>query len=133
MTGEPETRYARTSDGVHVAFQTLGEGPPDLLCAGYGNLISIDLRDDEAHLRRFERRLASLTRLIRFDPRGLGLSVATGVPSSVEQGVDDIVSVLDAAGSSRASLSAFGGSSLAALRAAAVLPERVSSLVLFHG
>ena len=34
----PETRYARTSDGVHVAYQTLGDGPRDLVCVGFGNM-----------------------------------------------------------------------------------------------
>jgi class 3 adenylate cyclase len=134
VTEGPETRYARTPDGVHLAFQILGEGPLDLLCAGYGNMVSIDLRDEETHLRRFERRLSSFTRYLRFDPRGLGLSdpIAPGVPSSIEQGVDDLVSVLDAAGVSRAHVFAVGGSGLTALLAAATHPERVSSLVLVH-
>ena len=135
MTGEPETRYAKTSGGVHLAYQTLGNGPRDLLCAGYGNMVSIDLRDEEAHFRRFERRLSSFTRYIRFDPRGLGLSdpIAPGTPSTIEQGVDDLVSVLDAAGTSRANVFAVGGSGLTALLAAATHPDRVSSLVLVHG
>ncbi len=134
MTGGPETRYAKTSSGVHLAYQTLGDGPRDLLCAGYGNMVSIDLRDEEAHFRRFERRLSSFTRYIRFDPRGLGLSdpIAPGTPSTIEQGVDDLVSVLDAAGSSRANVFAVGGSGLTALLAAATHPDRVASLVLVH-
>jgi class 3 adenylate cyclase len=134
VTGEPETSYARTPDGVHIAFQILGDGPLDLLCAGLGNMVSIDLRDEEAHLRRFERRLSSFSRYLRFDPRGLGLSdpIAQGVASSIEQGVDDLVSVLDAAGSTRASLYAAGGSSHTALLAAATHPDRVSSLVLVN-
>jgi class 3 adenylate cyclase len=135
MSGGPETRYAKTPDGVHVAFQILGDGPLDLLCVGYGNMISIDLRDDEPHFQRFERRLASFSRFIRFDPRGLGLSdpIAPGTPSSIEQGVDDLIAVLDAAGSSQATLFAVGGSALTALVAAATHPPRVSSLVLVHG
>jgi class 3 adenylate cyclase len=134
VTVGPETRYAKTLDGVHIAFQTLGDGPLDLLCAGYGNMVSIDLRDEEAHFRRFERRLWSFSRLIRFDPRGLGLSdrIAPGVPSTIEQGVEDVVAVLDAAGSSRASVFAVGGSGLTALLMAATHPDRVNSLVLVH-
>jgi class 3 adenylate cyclase len=97
-------------------------------------MVSIDLRDDETHLRRFEGRLSSFTRYLRFDPRGLGLSdpVAPGRPWSIEQGVDDLVSVLDSAGSSRANIFAVGGSGLTALLAAATHPDRVSSLVLVH-
>jgi len=132
---EPETRYAKTADGIHVAFQTLGEGPLDLLCVGYGNMISIDLRDDEPHFRRFERRLASFSRFIRFDPRGLGLSdpIAPGTDCSIEQGVEDLISVLDAVKSDQAALFAVAGSALTALVAAATHPERISSLVLMHG
>jgi class 3 adenylate cyclase len=135
MTRGPDTRYARTDDGVHVAFQILGEGPGDLLCLGYGNMVSIDMRDEEPHFRLFERRLSSFSRLIRYDPRGLGLSdpIPAGAPSSVEQGVDDLIAVLDAVGSERAALFAVGGSSLTALVAAASHPDRVSSLVLIHG
>ncbi len=129
MTNSPETSYARTSDGVHVAFQTLGEGPFDLVCVGYGNMVSIDMRDEEPHFCRFERRLASFSRYIRFDPRGLGLSDPTGPgrPGGVEQGVDDLVSVLDAVGSERAALFAVAGSGVTALVAAATHPERVAS------
>src|SRR5271165_6309224 len=134
VTNSPETSYARTSDGVHVAFQTLGEGPFDLVCVGYGNMVSIDMRDEEPHFCRFERRLASFSRYIRFDPRGLGLSdpIGPGRPGGVEQGVDDLVSVLDAVGSERAALFAVAGSGVTALVAAATHPERVASLVLIN-
>jgi len=130
----PETRYARNADGVHVAFQTFGDGPFDLICVGYGNMVSIDMRDEEPHFRRFERRLASFSRFVRFDPRGLGLSdpLAPGTAASIEQGVDDLISVLDAVGSRRAALFAVGGGGVTALLAAAVHPARVSSLVLVH-
>ena len=131
----PETRYARTSDGVHVAYQTLGDGPRDLVCVGFGNMVSIDMRDEEPHFGRFERRLASFSRYIRFDPRGLGLSdpIGSGTPGGVEQGVDDLVAVLDAVGSERAALFAVGGSGVTSLVAAATHPERVASLVLING
>jgi class 3 adenylate cyclase len=130
----PDTSYARTSDGVHVAYQTLGDGPLDLVCVGYGNMVSIDMRDEEPHFARFERRLASFSRYIRFDPRGLGLSdpIGPGTPGGVEQGVDDLVSVLDAVGSERAALLAEGGSGVTSLMAAATHPERVASLVLIN-
>ena len=130
----PDTSYARTSDGVHVAYQTLGDGALDLVCVGYGNMVSIDMRDEEPHFRRFEGRLASFSRYIRFDPHGLGLSdpIAPGSPGGVEQGVDDLVSVLDAVDSERAALFAVGGSGVTSLVAAATHPERVASLILIN-
>jgi class 3 adenylate cyclase len=134
VTESPDTSYARTRDGIHVAYQTLSDGPLDLLCVGYGNMVSIDMRDEEPNFGRFERRLASFSRYIRFDPRGLGLSdpVGPGAPAGVEQGVDDLVAVLDAVGSKRASLFAVGGSGLTSLVAAATHPGRVGSLVLIN-
>jgi class 3 adenylate cyclase len=134
MKGGPESHYARTADGVHIAYQTMGDGPLDLVLVGYGNMISVDIRDDEPHIRRFERRLASFSRFVRFDPQGLGLSdpIPAGTPVSVEQHVDDLMAVLDAIGSSSAALVAVGGSGLTALLAAAQQPDRISSLALIH-
>lgn len=135
MAGRAETRYARTSDGVHIAYQVLGDGPLDLVCVGYGNMVSIDAHDEEPHFARFDRRLASFSRLIRFDQRGLGLSdpLSQGARVGVEQGVDDLIAVLDAVGSEPAALFAVGGRAPIALLAAAGHPDRVSSLVLVHG
>lgn len=100
---------------------------------GYGNLVSIDARDEEPHVRRFERRLGSFGRLVRFDPRGLGLSDRTDPGTAAEGlGVSDVIAVLDAAGSSRAAVFAAGGSGVTALQVAAEHPERVSSLALVH-
>src|SRR6516225_1916359 len=100
MSPGPATCYARTADGGHVAYQVLGDGPVDLVCVGYGNMISIDMRDEEPHFGRFERRLSSFSRFIRFDPRGVGLSdpITAETSPSVERGVDDLLAVLDAVG-----------------------------------
>jgi class 3 adenylate cyclase len=134
MAVGPETRYARSTDGVHVAFQTFGDGPLDLVSVGYGNMISVDMRDEEPHFRRFERRLAAFSRFVRFDPRGLGLSdpIPAGGPAGLEQGVDDLIAVLDAIGSTRAALFAVGGAGSTAVLAAAAHPDRIASLVLMH-
>jgi class 3 adenylate cyclase/pimeloyl-ACP methyl ester carboxylesterase len=129
-----DTHYARTPDGGHVAYQVLGDGPVDLVCLGYGNMISIDMRDDEPHFARFERRLSSFTRFIRFDPRGIGLSdpIAPQTPRAVEDGVADLIAVLDAVGSKRAAIFAVGNSCHAGLLTCAEYPDRISSLVLMH-
>ena len=136
MSSGPETNYALTTDGDHVAYEVLGGGggPLDLLFVGDGTMISIDMHDEEPHVRRFQRRLASFSRFVRFDSRGLGLSdrLPAGVSPSVELEVDDVVAVLDAAGSDRAALLAVGNSGLTALLAAAKHPERIGSLVLMH-
>ena len=127
-----EVAYARNGDR-HVAFQVFGDGQIDLLAFGNGTLVSID-RDDEPHLRRFDRRLASFARLIRFDPGGFGLSdpLSDGSVVTLESWSDDAVAVLDAIGSERAALLATATGGLPALLLAATRPERVAALVLVH-
>ena len=68
----PETRYARLGD-LHLAYQVLGEGPPDILLLDqwFGNL---DAQWDVPRLAQLRERLASFGRLIMFDKRGTGLS-----------------------------------------------------------
>jgi class 3 adenylate cyclase len=125
-------RYAKTRDGMYIAYQVLGEGPLDLL-AFSTSLIPIDMMNDEPSLARFHRRLASFARVIRFDTRGVGLSdpVSPSSPPTLEQWVDDALAVLNAVGSKSAAV--FGPESPAALLLAASHPERVSSLVLVNG
>jgi class 3 adenylate cyclase len=130
--GVNEVGYARKGDR-HVAFQVLGDGHLDLLVLGNGTMVSID-RDDEPHLLRFDRRLASFARLIRFDPGGFGLSdpLSDGSMVTIESWSDDAIAVLDAVGSERAALFATAQGGLPAMLLAATRPERVAALVLVH-
>ncbi len=131
MVEQGEIRYAMNGD-VHIAYQTLGEGPLDLLLLSGVN-VSIDSMEDEPSMARFHRRLASFSRLIRFDRRGLGLSdpVSPTTPPTLEQWAQDALSVMDAVGSeSSAVLSS--ASSPEALLMAASHPKRVSHLVLLN-
>jgi class 3 adenylate cyclase len=133
VSDQPETRYARSGD-VHIAYQLLGTGPPDVLLFSFG-VLPIDAVAEEPGLDRFHRRLASFGRLIRFDPRGVGLSdpVAPASPPTLEQWMADAVAVLDAAGSERAAVLSTGEASLEALLLATTHPWRVSHLVLVNG
>src|SRR2546430_5094636 len=99
---DAETRYAKSGD-AHIAYQILGDDGPDLLYLSSGT-ISIDSIDEEPGFARFHRDLASFSRLIRMDLRGVGLSdpIDPSVPPSLEQWVGDALAVLDAAGSERA-------------------------------
>ena len=128
-----ESRYARTVDGMHVAYQVTGAGDMDivLLRAWVGD---IEHEWQEPVLARMLRRLGSMGRLIRLDRRGMGLSdrMLHRPPATLEERLDDIRAVLDAAGSRRAVLVGLAdGSSLAALFAA-THPERTVGLVLYE-
>jgi class 3 adenylate cyclase len=128
----PETRYARTTDGAHIAYQVLGEGAIDLLELPGASYVSIDLKDEEPHWCAFERRLASFSRLIRFDLRGVGLSdpISTAAPPSIEDWVADAEAVLDAAGSEQAAILGHGRGGMIAMLLSATRPERVRAQVL---
>ncbi len=69
----PETRYAKTADGVHIAYQVVGGGPMDLVFVP-GFTSNVEQAWEWPQMADFLRRLASLTRLLIFDRRGTGLS-----------------------------------------------------------
>jgi class 3 adenylate cyclase len=128
----PDTRYAKRGD-AHIAYQVVGDGPVDLLAFTNGSNVWID-RDAEPHWARFDERLASFTRLIRFDPIGIGLSdpLHDSTQFTVEGWMQDALAVLDAAGSSRAALLGTSTAGLGAILLAATHPERVSALILVN-
>jgi len=67
----PQTRYVEV-DGAEVAYQVVGQGPPDVVhVAGFGH---VDLRWEDPLFAALLERLASLSRLILFDRRGTGVS-----------------------------------------------------------
>jgi class 3 adenylate cyclase len=130
---QPEIRYA-DSGGVFIAYQVIGSGERDLLVIMDG-FIPIDTMDDEPRLARSMRRLASFARLIRFDRRGIGLSdpVSPHAPPTLEQWVEDALTVLDAAGSKTAVVLASSEASPVGLLCAATHSDRVDALVLVNG
>src|SRR5262249_22460803 len=97
-----QIEYA-SRDGVHIAYQVIGDAERDVLVIMEG-FIPIDTIDDEPRTARSMRRLGSFARVIRFDRRGIGLSdpVSPREPPTLEQWVEDAVTVLDAAGSREA-------------------------------
>jgi class 3 adenylate cyclase/alpha-beta hydrolase superfamily lysophospholipase len=129
MTEMPETRFTRVDD-LDIAYQVAG--PPaelDLVFVS-GWVSHLEVMWELPEFARFLDRLAGMGRLIAFDKRGTGLSDrVAGVPT-LEQRADDIWAVMDAAGSARAAIVAWGeGAGIAAVFAA-TYPERVAALVL---
>jgi pimeloyl-ACP methyl ester carboxylesterase/class 3 adenylate cyclase/DNA-binding CsgD family transcriptional regulator len=125
----PRTRYATVGE-IHIAYQTVGHGPLDVLFVP-GFVSNVDDWWDEPTCVRFFEGLASFARVILFDKRGTGLSDQLARMPTLEQRAEDILAVLDAAGSQRAAV--FGVSDGGALGAlfAASHPDRTSSLVLY--
>src|SRR3954447_1274174 len=127
----PATHYARSGD-VHIAYQATGEGPIDLVFVP-GWVSHLEIEWDDPVFARLFTRLASFSRLIRFDKRGTGLSDRvpdTALPA-LEQRMDDVRAVMDRVGSERAVLFGASEGGPMSLLFAATYPERVSALVLY--
>jgi class 3 adenylate cyclase len=124
----PETRYAKSA-GVNIAYQILGDGPIDVVHIPPW-MSNLDLQWDDPPQARYFRRLASFSRLIMLDKRGTGLLDRVAV-ATLEERMDDVRAVMDAAGSQRAVI--FGSSEGGALAIlfSVTYPQRVSALVLY--
>ena len=125
----PRTRYALNGD-IHLAYSVTGEGPLDILYVPTW-LQQMEALWEEPAIAAFLRRIARFGRLIMFDRRGSGMSdPLVGTPTLEEQ-MDDVLAVLDAAGSERTGLFAqFEGGPMAMLFAA-TYPERTGALALY--
>jgi len=124
-----ETRYARSGD-VSIAYQTIGEGETDIVVA-FQFVSHLDLLWENAAEAEFMRRLGSFARVILFDRRGVGLSDPAGGAPTLEERMDDLRAVMDAAGSERAALIGMSEGATMSMLFAATYPERVSALVLW--
>jgi class 3 adenylate cyclase/predicted alpha/beta hydrolase family esterase len=127
-----QTQYARSGD-ADIAYQVIGASDVHdvVLSLDWGT--HLEAVADQPEISDFVRALVRFARVLFFDMRGVGMStsVAEGVP--IESWMDDLVAVMDAAGSQRATLLAHGQASQMAVMAAATHPERVTSLVLVNG
>jgi DNA-binding SARP family transcriptional activator/pimeloyl-ACP methyl ester carboxylesterase len=121
-------RYALCDDGVHIAYQVVGDGPVDILIVP-DFVCHLDLWWDEP-VTRLVRRLATFSRVILFDKRGTGLSDRPPVVE-VDHWVDDVHAVLDGVGSERTVLLGVSCGSNTAARFCAAHPERVAALIMY--
>lgn len=98
----PETRYAKSGD-VHIAYQVFGSGPLDVIVIP-GFVSNVELQWEFPGATEFYERLGSFSRVICLDKRGTGLSDrVAGIPT-LEDRMDDVRAVMDAAASDRAAL-----------------------------
>lgn len=125
----PTTRYVK-GGSVHLAYQTYGRGPLDILVMP-GFVSHVERAWEQPASRAFLASLMKLGRLIVFDRRGIGLSDRVGSAPGIDVTAEDIGTVLRAADSRRAVL--FGASECgpACIKFAVDEPRRVAGLILF--
>jgi pimeloyl-ACP methyl ester carboxylesterase len=125
----PRVHYAR-SGGVHVAYQVFGEGPLDLVMVP-GFVSNVEMAWEDPPNARLLERLATRFRVILFDKRGTGLSDrGIGIPD-LETRMDDVRSVMDAAGSQKAAFFGWSEGGPMSILFSATWPERTEALILW--
>lgn len=124
----PETRYARTEEGVHLAYHVVGDGAVDILWLGSFNG-GLEILWERPRIRSLTEKLASFARVIRHDMRATGLSDRHPSLPDLETQVDDIRTVLDAVGSRGTAIVSAGNP--AGPLFAATHPRRTRALCFF--
>ncbi|MFG1926888.1 alpha/beta fold hydrolase [Cryptosporangium sp. NPDC048952] len=132
MEAAPEVRFARTDDGVTIAYQVVGQGPPLVWMPSLSNIVA---QWRVPVLRRAYQELTNHVTLVLYDGRGTGASdrrIDTA-DLGVDAHVRDLTAVLGSAGIRTTSLLGYYHSVSTAIAFAAAQPERVQRMVLFGG
>ncbi len=126
---EPRIQYAKTKDGVSIAYWTLGEGKAFVqLPSGHTHA---QLEWEIPEIRQWYERLAETRKVVRYDWRGSGLSERDVSDFSLDAGVSDLEAVVDRLGLETFALFGPTVSGTRAIAYAARHPERVSHLILW--
>jgi class 3 adenylate cyclase len=125
----PETRFARNGD-VRIAYTVVGDGPVDLVIVP-GFVSNFEMAWQTPGFHRLFERFIGFARLILFDKREQGSSDRLGRPPTLEESMEDLRAVLDAAGSEQAALMGVSEGGPMCILLAATSPERVSHLILY--
>ncbi|HYI22534.1 MAG TPA: adenylate/guanylate cyclase domain-containing protein [Candidatus Limnocylindrales bacterium] len=129
MTSTPDTHYLKTSDGVYIAYQVVGEGPVDVAMAFSSQEANVDLMWEDPEWRPFLTGTAEFGRLILHDRRGTGVSSRNVPVPNLETRVADLLAVLDEVGSNQPILMAPTEPGAMHALFAATHPDRVSGMV----
>jgi class 3 adenylate cyclase len=125
----PIRGYAR-SGAVHIAYQVLGAGPPDMVhVLPFGTPVEVGW--ELPQIARWWTAIGAFSRSIIFDQRGVGSSDRTDVPPTVDDQIADLDAVIEAVGAEQFVLAAYSQASPAGIAYASRHPERVSRLVLY--
>ncbi|WP_199192668.1 alpha/beta hydrolase [Allosphingosinicella deserti] len=124
-------KFCTASDGTGLAYSIAGDGPPLVKTANWLNHLE---QDWESPLwRHWIRELATYRQIVRYDERGNGLSDWNAAEISFEAFVDDLASVVDAAGLETFDLFAVSQGCSVSIAYAVRHPERVRRMVLYGG
>ena len=126
---QPQTHYAKSAE-VHIAYQVIGEGPFDLVFVP-GFVSHVEASWQYEKIAKFFNQLSSFSRLILFDKRGTGLSDRSSQLFTLEQRMDDVRAVMDAADSDRAAIFGISEGGPMSILFAATYPERTSALIMY--
>lgn len=126
---QPPIRYARSGE-LHIAYQMVGDGPPDLIWVP-GSLSHLSMDWEHPGRARFLERIGSFCRLIRLDRRGQGLSDRPTDIVTLDERMDDVRAVMDAAGSERAAILGDSEGGVLACLFAATHSARTTALILW--
>ena len=126
---QPVTQYAKSGD-VHIAYQAFGDGPINLVMVP-GFVSNVENYWDEPDFARFLTRLASYARVVTFDKRGTGMSDRVAELPGLDQRMDDLRAVMDAAGMEQAAILGISEGAPLSILFAATYPDRCRALVLY--
>jgi class 3 adenylate cyclase len=132
MVEGSETGYALTRSGRHIAYRAVGTGPAELLFVPpWTSTVELDFEDP--YLGPELQRLASIGRLVSYDKYGTGMSdpVGPGETPTLEERVDELLAVLDAASLQRPTVFTGADGAAVALTCAALYPDRLKALCLY--
>jgi len=126
---EPRIQYAKTTDGVSIAYSAMGQGPPLVRVLGW--LTHLQVEVENPLWRTFIHALSHHFLFVRYDGRGMGLSDRRVKDFSLEADVRDLEAVVDAVGLERVALYGISEGGPAAIAYSVRHPERVSHLILY--
>lgn len=126
-----EVRFCHSADGVRIAYAVTGQGPPLVKAANWLSHLEYDW--ESSLWRHWLVELSCRFRLLRYDERGCGLSDWNTTSFTIDAWVDDLATVVDAAGLDRFPLLGLSQGAAVAVEYASRHPERVSALVLYGG
>jgi class 3 adenylate cyclase/pimeloyl-ACP methyl ester carboxylesterase len=128
---QQRVRYCTSADGTHLAYATIGEGPPVLKAPNWINHIEYEWQSPV--WGTFLSEFAKQSSLVRFDQRGNGLSDWEVNEITQERMIDDMLAIAEAAGLEKFALFGISQGAAVSIRFAASYPERVKCLVLLGG